>query len=69
MLTIGADRLPVEVKYRRNSPGSNDLGGIETFCSKPAYSADFGLIITQSAEGPIGDKAIAVPASTFLLLR
>lgn len=69
VLTIGTDRIPVEVKYRRSGPGASELVGIETFCGKPAYSADFGLIITQTVEGPIGERAIAVPASTFLLLQ
>lgn len=69
VLTIGTDRIPVEIKYRRSGPEGNDLAGIETFCSKSAYSAEFGLVITQTVEGPIGEKAIAVPASTFLLLR
>jgi len=69
VLTIGTARVPVEIKYRRGQPGGRDLAGIEAFCGKPAYSADFGLIITQTTAGPIGDKTIAVPASTFLLLR
>lgn len=68
-LTIGTHRIPVEVKYRRGAPGKGDAVGIEAFCGKSAYAADFGLIVTQSAEGPVGDRAIAVPASTFLLLR
>ncbi|MCC7294200.1 MAG: ATP-binding protein [Phycisphaerales bacterium] len=69
VLTIGTARIPVEVKYRRSAPGGTDLAGIHAFCRKKAYGADFGLVITQTAEGPIGDKAIAIPASTFLLLR
>jgi predicted AAA+ superfamily ATPase len=69
VLTIGTSRIPLEVKYRRDKPAKSDLAGIESFCGKPAYSADFGLIVTQIVEGPIGDHAIAVPASTFLLLR
>ncbi len=69
VLTIGTGRIPVEVKYRRSKPDKTALAGIESFCAKPAYAAPFGIIVTQSTEGPIGDKAIAVPASTFLLLR
>jgi hypothetical protein len=69
VLTIGTSRIPLEVKYRRDKPAKSDLRGIESFCGKPAYAADFGLIVTQIAEGPLGDHAIAVPASTFLLLR
>jgi hypothetical protein len=57
------------VKYRRGKPERSELAGIDAFCAKSAYSANFGLVITQTTEGPIGDHAIAVPASTFLLLR
>lgn len=46
-----------------------DLACIESFCTKPAYNAPFGLVITPSATGPLGETAIAVPAKTFLLLR
>lgn len=69
ILTIGTSRIPVEVKYRRDNPDKEALAGIESFCAKTAYSAPFGIIVTQTTEGPIGDKVIAVPASTFLLLR
>lgn len=69
ILSIGTTRIPVEVKYRRGGPERGDLAGIESFCNKPAYNAPFGLVITRSARGPLGETAIAVPAATFLLLR
>lgn len=69
VLTIGTNRIPLEVKYRSRTPGKSEIAGIESFCAKPAYAAPFGLIITQTAEGPIGDAALAIPASTFLLLK
>lgn len=69
VLTIGTSRIPVEVKYRRGTPEKGDLAGVEAFCDKPAYAANLGLVITQTTEGPLGDFAIAVPASTFLLSR
>lgn len=69
VMVVGTTRIPVEVKYRRDKPDKAALVGIESFCAKPAYAAPFGIIVTQTTEGPIGDKAIAVPASTFLLLR
>ncbi len=69
VLTIGMSRIPVEIKYRRGAPDSSTLAGIDSFCAKPAYSAPFGIIVTQASEGPVGRNAIAVPASTFLLLR
>jgi|GEM_PF-169562 predicted AAA+ superfamily ATPase len=69
VLTIGTGRIPVEVKYRHDDPIDSDLVGINAFCQKKAYAADFGLVITQSFEGSIGDNAMAIPASTFLLIR
>lgn len=69
VLTVGTSRFPVEVKYRRGTPEKGDLAGVAAFCGKPAYAANLGLVITQTTEGPLGDFAIAVPASTFLLLR
>ncbi|MBA3482605.1 MAG: hypothetical protein H0T51_12390 [Pirellulales bacterium] len=69
VLTIGTSRIPVEVKYRRGLRDKAAIAGIESFCDKAAYSAPFGVVVTQTAEGPIGDKAIAVPASSMLLLK
>jgi len=69
VLTIGTSRIPLEVKYRRDTPGIAEVKGLESFCANSAYAASFGVIVTQSAEGPAGDCALAVPASTFLLLK
>lgn len=69
VLTIGTTRIPLEVKYRQRGPSAADVKGLESFCGKKAYGAPFGLIVTQTAEGPVGDCALAVPASTFLLLK
>lgn len=69
VLTVGTSRIPIEVKYRRDKPNKAAIAGLESFCSKSAYAAPFGIVVTQAFEGPIGDCVIAVPASTFLLLR
>lgn len=69
VLTIGTSRIPVEIKYRRGRVGDDALTGIDAFCTKAAYAAPFGLIVTQTTEGPVGENAIAIPASTFLLLK
>ncbi|MCH7873366.1 MAG: DUF4143 domain-containing protein, partial [Planctomycetes bacterium] len=69
VLTIGAKRIPIEVKYRQDGLKQRYVEGIEVFCGKPAYAAEFGIVITQTDDGPIGARALAIPASTFLLLR
>lgn len=69
ILTVGMNRIPLEVKYRRSPPDGSALAGIRSFCGKPAYAAPFGIVVTQTAEGLLGDDAVAIPLSTFLLLR
>lgn len=69
VITIGTNRIPIEIKYRRGKPKLSDAAGIEAFCGKPAYSANFGLMVTQDEEGPIGKNALAIPLATFLMLR
>ncbi|MBI5863499.1 MAG: ATP-binding protein [Planctomycetes bacterium] len=69
VLTIGTQRIPLEVKYQRGGVAESDAAGVRSFCGRAAYAAPFGLIVTQSAEGPVGGYAIAIPASTFLLIR
>jgi predicted AAA+ superfamily ATPase len=68
ILTIGAQRLPIEIKYTQGKPTRTDIGGIESFCAKKHYNAPFGLIVTQDTEGQLGDYTLALPASTFLLV-
>jgi predicted AAA+ superfamily ATPase len=67
--TIGTQRIPIEIKYQHGHPSARDIAGIEAFCEKPQYSAPFGLLITQEAEGQMGKFTIALPASSFLLVQ
>lgn len=69
VLTIGEQRIPIEVKYQRKKPRAQDCAGIDWFCDNAHFNAPFGLVLTQEAMGSIGKYAIAMPASTFLLLR
>lgn len=69
VLNIGEQRIPIEVKYQRKKPTPKDYAGIDWFCSKTHFNAPFGLLITQETARPIGKYVIAIPASTFLLLR
>ncbi len=67
VVTLGSKRLPIEVKYQK-SVGPGDLKGLTAFCGKGHYEADFGLVITPAQTGDVGDLAIAIPASHFLLV-
>lgn len=69
VLTLGMQRLPIEVKYCRRRPTRNDLAGIKSFCTQSKYNAPFGLLITQDLAGQLDERTIAVPAYAFLAVR
>lgn len=69
VLTIGTQRIPVEVKYRRRIT-AKDIMGLRSFIDKGHYNAPFGLLITLT-DTPASDdpRIISLPLSTLLLLR
>ena len=67
VLTIGCQRIPIEVKYQSKISGS-DLRGIKDFCNKSHYAAPFGIIITRETEGLISENIVAIPAKTILAI-
>ncbi len=69
VVTMGLQRLPIEIKYRRAHPGGADLAGLRSFCEQAKYNAPFGLVITQELSGRLDKNVIAVPAHAFLALR
>lgn len=69
VVSLGMQRLPIEVKYRRTLDATADCDGLRTFTSKQHYEAPFGIVITQDEAGEVDEKIVAVPASTFLLLK
>lgn len=69
VLTIGEQRIPVEVKYRRTID-YKDTKGLRAFIEKAHYNAPFGLLITLNDEPGTDDpRIISMPLSTLLLLR
>lgn len=69
VLTIGEQRIPVEVKYRRRV-GHDDTVGLRAMIEKTVYHAPFGIIVTQSDEPATDDpRIVSVPLSTLLLMR
>lgn len=69
MLTLGLQRIPIEIKYRRSRPNNADLAGLRSFCSQTKYNAPFGLLVAQEFSGLIGDNIVALPARALLSLR
>ncbi|MCA1850990.1 MAG: hypothetical protein LC647_00935 [Beggiatoa sp.] len=69
VITIGEQHLPIEVKYRRRVDFS-DTHGLRAFVEKAHYRAPFGLLLTQQDVVTVDDpRIVAMPLSTFLLLR
>lgn len=69
VLTIGAQRIPVEVKYRRRID-YRDTIGLRSFIERPHYHAPFGLLVTLLDEpGSDDPRIVSLPLASLLLLR
>ncbi len=69
VLTIGEQRIPIEVKYRKRIE-ARSLMGLQKFLSKVAYNAPFGVLVTPSDDVTVADERIVcLPLSTLLLMR
>ena len=70
VLTLGAQRVPVEIKYQRRIDALRDTLGIRSFVEKSVNNASFGLLITQDDSETVDDpRIVSLPLSTFMLLR
>lgn len=69
VLTIGEQRIPVEVKYRRRIE-HRDTVGLRSFIEKAHYHAPFGLLVTLTDEPASDDpRIVSLPLSTLLMMR
>lgn len=69
ILTVGEQRIPIEVKYRRRLD-YKDTFGLRAFIEKAHYNAPFGILVTLSEEPGTDDpRIISIPLSTLLLMR
>lgn len=69
ILTIGEQRIPVEVKYRRHID-YRDTNGLRSFIEKAHYNAPFGILVTQNDKRETDDpRIVSLPLSTLLLMR
>ena len=70
VLTVGATRVPIEVKYRRSIDPQSDTEGLRSFIEKAHYRASFGILITQDERPVVRDpRIVVVPLSSFLIMR
>lgn len=68
VITLGDQRIPIEVKYR-NTVKNEHYSGLTAFISKPVNRAPFGLMITKNEAVSADDRVIAIPLKSLLLLR
>lgn len=69
VLTVGEQRIPIEVKYRRRIDYQDTLG-LRSFIERAHYNAPFGILVTMLDEDATDDpRIVSVPFSSLLLLR
>ncbi len=68
VITIGDQRIPIEVKYR-NTIRAEHYHGLDWFISKPVNRAPFGILITKNEEESRHERVITIPLKHFLLMR
>ncbi len=69
VLTVGTRRIPLEVKYQRRIDYLRDTESLRTFLEKAINNASFGLLITQVPVELNDPRIVAIPLSSFMLLR
>lgn len=69
VLTIGDQRIPVEVKYRNSIKGEH-LNGLQWFIDNKINRAPFGILVTRGDEAIVNDdRIVAIPLSSLMMLR
>lgn len=70
VITVGAHRIPLEVKYRQRIDEHRDTLELRAFIEKTVYNAPFGVLITLSDDVSVADpRIIPLPLSSLLLMR
>ncbi|WP_448520364.1 ATP-binding protein [Rhodoflexus sp.] len=68
IITIGDQRIPIEVKYR-NTIKAEHYKGLEWFMSSPVNRAPFGILITKNDTMSTHENVITIPLKNLLILR
>ena len=69
ILTVGEQRIPVEVKYRSHITWQ-DSRGLRSFIERSVYNAPFGILVTQTDEAPTDDpRIVTIPLASLLMMR
>jgi predicted AAA+ superfamily ATPase len=69
VVTVGEQRIPVEVKYRRRID-HEDTDGLRSFMEKAHYNAPFAILVTLTGDAGSDDpRIVSLPLSSLLLMR
>lgn len=68
VLTLGEQRIPVEVKYRRRIDHA-DTRGLRSFIERAHYNAPFGILVTLDDSVVDDPRIVTIPLSSLLLMR
>jgi predicted AAA+ superfamily ATPase len=70
VLTIGEQRIPLEVKYRNLVDPHRDTLGLRAFMEKTVNNAPFGVLVTLDDAVEVRDpRIVALPLASLLLMR
>jgi hypothetical protein len=71
MLTVGMERIPIEVKYQTTVDPIRDTKGLLDFIAQPRNRASFGVLVTRRdvALPGLDPRVVALPLSSSMLLR
>ena len=70
VMTIGEQRIPMEVKYRNRIDPHRDTLGLRAFLEKAVYNAPFGVLVTMHDDVTAPDpRIVCVSLRSLLLLR
>lgn len=70
MLTVGMERIPIEVKYQNTVDPIRDTKGLLDFIAQPGNRASFGVLVTRrDVDLALDPRIVALPLSTLMLLR
>jgi predicted AAA+ superfamily ATPase len=69
VVTAGAQRIPIEVKYRARIDSQADTEGLRSFIEKAAYKAPFGILVTQGDVEVDDPRIISVPLPSILMMK
>ena len=70
VITVGENRIPLEIKYRQRIDDHRDTLGLRAFLEKTVYNAPFGVLITLTDDVTVRDpRIVALPLSSVLLMR